>query len=387
MGNRTAALALVLLLAAVPLSAPARPRPRSDALRRVCALAAAVLMTAATAGCTDLVRAGSEGYGENWPLALIQADLLHERGLTGKGVKVAIIDTGIDRSHPELEDVEVAWADLVNGRATAYDDNGHGTHVAAIIAAQGSWNTMLSGFRLKGVAPGVSLIVIKAIDADGRGDETRVAKGVNTAVNAGADIIVLSLGGDTRAVFGTNTESAVENAISKGVYVVAAAGNAAQGQTSCTVSSPASVEGVIAVGAVDEQRAIGDFSCQGSGKEGSGSVLPGIPSPVTSSEDPHKKPEVVAPGVDILSAWKGGEYAVARGTSQAAPMVGGILALMLEAKPSLANRDQSTVFAVKEKLMVSSQKVGPLADQGTTAHDARYGYGLVQGVALLDAVS
>lgn len=358
MGNRTAAIALVILVAAVPLS-----------------------------GCTDFVRAGSEGYGETWPLAMIQADQLHEQGLTGKGVKVAIIDTGIDLAHPEFKGVEVAWADLVNGRASAYDDNGHGTHVAGIIAAQGTWNTMLSGFKLKGVAPGVALIVIKAIDADGRGDEARVAKGVNTAVNAGADIIVLSLGGDTRAVFGTNTEGAVKNAVSKGVYVVAAAGNTADGQSSCTVSSPASVEGVIAVGAVDQSGTIGGFSCQGSGKEGDGSVLPGIPSPVSNSQDPHKKPEVVAPGVEIVSAWRGGDYAAASGTSQAAPMVGGILALILEAKPSLANRDQATIFAVKEKLMVSSAKIGPLAGKGATAHDERYGYGLVQGAALLDAVS
>ncbi|HVM45119.1 MAG TPA: S8 family serine peptidase [Candidatus Thermoplasmatota archaeon] len=356
MGNRTPALALAVLLAAVPLS-----------------------------GCTDVVRAGSEGYGSIWPLELIQADQLHDRGLTGKGVKVAVIDTGIDLAHKEFAGVEVQWADLVNGRTTAYDDNGHGTHVAAIIAAQGTWNTMLSGFKLKGVAPGVSLIVIKAIDADGRGDESRVAKGVNTAVNAGANIIVLSLGGDTRPIFGTNTEAAVQNAISKGVFVVAAAGNA-QGADSCTVSSPASVEGVIAVGAVDRNEAIGSFSCRGSGKEGGGQVLPGIPSPVTGSRDPHKKPEVVAPGVDVLSAWTGGAYAAASGTSQAAPMVGGLLALMLEEKPSLAGRDQAAVYAVKEKLMVSSKKIGPLSGKAATAHDERYGYGLVQGVALLDAV-
>ena len=359
MGKRTPAILFVALLAAVPL-----------------------------AGCADVVHAGSDGYREVWALDLIQASALHERGLTGAGVKIAIIDTGIDITHDEFKGMEdrVHWADLVNGRATAYDDNGHGTHVAGIIAAQGTWNTMLNGFKLKGVAPGATLLVIKAIDADGRGDESRVARGVNVAVNAGADIIVLSLGGESRAIFGTNTETAVESAIAKGVYVVAAAGNA-QGTESCTVSSPASVEGVIAVGAVDRNEAIGSFSCRGSGKEGTGSVLPGIPSPVTSSSDPHKKPEVVAPGVEVVSAWTGNAYAAASGTSQAAPMVGGLLALILEEKPSLADRDQSAVFALKEKLMVSSKKIGPLSGKGTTAHDERYGYGLIQGAALLDAVS
>ncbi|HET6404412.1 MAG TPA: S8 family serine peptidase [Candidatus Thermoplasmatota archaeon] len=354
--------------------------------RKPLVILVALAATIPLAGCTDVVRAGSDGYGEVWALDLIQASTLHERGLTGKGVKIAIIDTGIDLSHDEFKGVEVQWADLVNGRTTAYDDNGHGTHVAGIIAAQGTWNTMLSGFKLKGVAPGASLIVIKAIDADGRGDESRVARGVTTAVNAGADIIVLSLGGESRAIFGTNTEGAVQNAIQKGVYVVAAAGNA-QGTESCTVSSPASVEGVIAVGAVDRHEVIGSFSCRGSGKEGSGQVLPGIPSPVQNSRDPHKKPEVVAPGVEIVSAWMGGTYAAASGTSQAAPMVGGLLALVLEEKPSLTNRDQATVFALKEKLMVTSKKIGPLSGQPATAHDARYGYGLAQGVALLEAVS
>ena len=345
-----------------------------------------VLVAASTAGCMDLVNASEKGYGENWPLALIQADRLHERGLTGKGVTIAVIDTGIDLSHPEFEGVNVRWADLVNDRPTAYDDNGHGTHVAGILVAQGVFGTIFSGFRLKGVAPGADLIVIKAIDASGKGDESRVARGVNSAVSAGADVIVLSLGGDSRAVFGTSTEDAVARAVAKGVYVVAAAGNKEAGQSTCTVSSPASAEGVIAVGAVDRHERIGDFSCKGTGKEGSGSVLPGIPSPVSDSRDPHKKPEVVAPGVDILSAWKEEGYASARGTSQAAPMVGGILALLLEAKPRLNGSSEATVHEVKQKLQVTSKKIGPLAGRGATAHDNAYGYGLVQGEALLDAL-
>ena len=357
------------------------------AARPLALLAVVLLVAVPVSGCLEVVNAGKDGYGETWPLGMVQADRLHDRGLTGKGVKVAIIDTGIDLSHPEFAGVEVEWADLVNRRTQAYDDNGHGTHVAGIVAAQGHWETMLSGFRLKGVAPGVSLIVIKAIEASGRGDERRVATAVDTAVSAGADIVILSLGGDTRTVFGTNTETAVQNAIAKGVYVVAAAGNAEEGQTDCSVASPASVEGVIAVGAVDRNGVIGDFSCRGTGKEGSGSVLPGVPSPVTNSRDPHKKPEVVAPGVDVLGPWKDGEYASARGTSQAAPMVGGVLALILEAKPSLKDRDQATVYGVKDKLMVTSKKIGPLAGQGQSAHDARYGYGLVQGADLLRALS
>lgn len=346
-----------------------------------------VLLSVASAGCFGSI--GKDGYGENWPSELVQANTLHDKGLTGEGVKVAIIDTGIDLSHPEFNGVKIQWADLVNHKTEAYDDHGHGTHVAGIIAAQGTWNTVWSGFRLKGIAPGVSLIIIKAMDSNGNGDESRVASGITTAVSAGADIIVLSLGGQTRAVFGTNTENAVKNAISKGVYVVAAAGNLDKknGEADCTITSPASVEGVIAVGAIDKASTIADFSCHGTGKEGAGQVLPGLPSPVTNSRDPHKKAEVVAPGVEVLSAWKGGGYALASGTSQSAPIVGGILALILQSKPNLTDKDQATVFNVKEKLMVSSKKIGPLAGKGPTAHDDSYGYGLIQGDALLRALS
>ena len=362
------------------------------ARRQVAVFLVALMAAAFLSGCFDLVHAGSDGYGETWPVEMVQANGLHDRDLTGKGVKVAIIDTGIDLSHPEFKGVTIEWADLVNRRDSAYDDNGHGTHVAGIIAAQGRWSTIFSGFKLKGVAPDVSLIVIKAIEASGKGDETRVATGVSTAVANGADIIVLSLGGDTRTIFGTNTENAVKRAVEKGVYVIAAAGNKEETQSSCTVTSPASVEGVIAVGAVDRDGVVADFSCRGSGKEGAGSVLPGIPSPTQGTQDPHKKPEVVAPGVEVLSAWEGGGYALASGTSQAAPVVAGVLALVLEANPSLqtgapGNQGLSTVERVKSALMSTSAKIGPLEGKAQTTHDARYGYGLVQASALLDALA
>lgn len=367
------------------------------AARQRALLMVALVAAVPFSGCLELFSAGSAGYGEVWPLGLIQADLLHERGLSGAGVKVAIIDTGIDLSHPEFEGVSVEWADLVGSSRTAYDDNGHGTHVAAIVAAQGRWATIWSGFKLKGVAPGVSLVVVKAIDESGRGDEARVAQGIRTAVSAGAHVIVLSLGGETRAIFGTNTEEAVEAAIAKGVYVVAAAGNAEEADQGCAVTSPASAERVIAVGAVDRNAVIGAFSCHGTGREGSGPTLPGLPSPTGGSRDPHKKPELVAPGVHILSAWSRdakktpAEYAVADGTSQAAPMVAGVLALVLEANPELkrggsGNRGAETVDLVKGRLMATAAKVGPLAGRQASAHDDLYGYGLVQAEALLRAL-
>lgn len=368
-------------VSATPITRPSvqRTLPRPPLILAV----VVVLLAVPLSGC--LTPGSTNGYGEGaWFVKLVQADKLHDRGLSGKGVKVAIIDTGIDLAHPEFKGVNIEWADLVNHRAEAYDDNGHGTHVAGIVAAQGRFSTMFSGFRLRGLAPGASLLIVKAMDKDGNGDEARVAQGINTAVANGASVIVLSLGGKTQPIFGTNTEDAVTAAINKGVFVVAAAGNVQKdkGETDCTINSPASVAGVIAVGAVDKNANIADFSCHGTGKEGNGSVLPGIPSPVTNAKDPDKKPELVAPGVDVLSTWKEDGYAMASGTSQAAPMVGAILALILEAKPNLAHKDAATVRSVKTQLMGSSKKIGPLGAE-PTSHDDRYGYGLVQGDALL----
>jgi serine protease AprX len=291
-----------------------------------------------------------------------------------------VIDTGIDLAHPEFRGLQIQWADLVNGKPTAYDDNGHGSHVAGIIVAQGDWQTVLSRFYLRGVAPKASLIAVKAIGGDGSGDEGEVARGVDAAVAAGADVVVLSLGGKTLPVLGTQTEASVNRAIDQGVFVVAAAGNAAQDGENCTVTSPASVPRVIAVGAVDSSGTIAPFSCRG------GDNAPSGFPPSGGRSDPDKKPEVVAPGVQILSAWKDGKYVEATGTSQAAPYVGGILALLLQAHPELRHKDADAVLRVKEVLMTTSAKVGPLAGKGATAHDDAYGYGIVQADAALAAL-
>lgn len=354
-------------------------------------LALFLALTVASAGCFAALNPAKPGTGDTWPLASIQSVGLVDQGLTGKGVTIAIIDTGIDLTHPEFKAFTqrgVQWADLVNGRNDAYDDNGHGTHVASIIVAGGNWQTLLtsSSFYLRGVATGVNLIVIKAIAADGTGEEPKVAQGIETAVANGADVIVLSLGGGTIPVLGTQTESAVNRAIDRGVFVVAAAGNKRDDESSCTVTSPASVARVIAVGAVDQAERIGDFSCRG---ENDGTLIP--PSP--GRGDPNKKPEVVAPGVKILGAWctrvcaKPSEYVEASGTSQAAPYVAGVIALLLEENPEMKRTgNDREVQRVKDVLMTRSKKVGPLSGQGSTAHSDLYGYGLIQAEAVLRAL-
>ncbi|HWG91852.1 MAG TPA: S8 family serine peptidase [Candidatus Thermoplasmatota archaeon] len=341
-----------------------------------------LLLAVPVSGCFDALPGLKDGAGAAaWPLEMTGVDLLHnDRGLTGKGVRIAIIDTGIDAGHDEFQDLvadgRLLWKDLVNGRKQPYDDAGHGTHVAGIIASQGEWSTVFNrGFYLKGVAPGATLIVIKAIGANGQGDEATVARAINIAVENEAQIIVLSLGGETRKIFGlfpatSEAETAVKAAVAKGVYVVAAAGNEGDDGQNCRVTSPASVREVIAVGAVDEDKKIGDFSCGGG---------------TSSAADPDKKPELVAPGVAVLGPWKGNSYMLASGTSQAAPIVGGALALLLEAHPELALKNGDAVRKVKQTLMATAEEIGPLAPASAPNHHGYYGYGLLRADSLLAA--
>ena len=142
------------------------------------------------------------------------------------------------------------------------------------------------------------------------------------------------------------------------------------------VSSPASIEKVIAVGAIDENKRIASFS-QGGDNEG---LLTRFT--FDDRKDPNKKVEVVAPGVDIVSTWTDEGYAEASGTSQAVPFVTSVLALVLEAKPSYMRANEDKVEDMKEKIMNSAEK---LPDQ-ETPHDDHYGYGLIRGKELLSGL-
>lgn len=120
----------------------------------------------------------------------IGADQVWASGYTGKGVKVAVIDTGVDASHPDLNGNKVVgWVDYVNGRSTPYDDHGHGTHVSSTIAGTGN----ASNGQYKGVAPEASLMVAKVLSAQGSGSSTNILKGMDWAVKNGAQVISMSL--------------------------------------------------------------------------------------------------------------------------------------------------------------------------------------------------
>lgn len=318
-----------------------------------------------------------------WAFQLTQiAELQDEEGLTGAGVTVGIVDSGIDADHPALEKASVvAWVDYVGDRPEPYDDSGHGTHIAGILASRPSSGQWFSGGSVRGIAPDVDLVVAKACGPE-ECDPGSVEDGIDFTVRNGADVVVLSLGGQQAlADLGDAPIRAVNRATDRGVYVVAAAGNA--GTDHGDVESPSSARFAIAVGAIDEDRRVPDFSSRGSNSKNQG-LDGGLAGGVAAREDPHKKPELVAPGVGILSTYLDGGYARADGTSQAAPFVAGTIALLLEDQPQWKRSgsqggSSGSVESMKEVLTQSAQPV-PGQD---TPHDNASGYGRVQAVDAL----
>jgi len=178
----------------------------------------ACLVVAAPAGAADPLRS------RQWGLTMVNADAARATS-TGAGATVAVIDSGAALGHPDLQGRLIAGPDFVDGDNTPSDGNGHGTHVAGIIAANTGNNV-----GVESVAPGAKVLVIRVLDDSGAGSQDNVAAGIDWATNHGADVINLSLGPDVPLVgTSTNFDAAISRALDRGVVVVAAAGNGAGG--------------------------------------------------------------------------------------------------------------------------------------------------------------
>jgi minor extracellular protease Epr len=268
----------------------------------------------------------------NWGINDINAMNSWQSGLTGNGIKIAVVDTGAG-PHSDLKIAGGANVIAGSGTTSYSDDNGHGTHVAGIIVGQG-----VSG-GVKGVAPDSSLYAVKALDSTGSGYTSDIISGIDWAMENNMDIVSLSLGSNQSSMA---LQNAVDSAYSKGLLVVAAAGN--DGNSSATGTSieyPANYSSVIAVGAVDSTNVRAYFSSTGS------------------------KLEVSAPGVNILSTYLNGGYQQMSGTSMATPFVAGDLALLKQKYPSYSN------------IQLRQLLDNTVKDLGVTGRDSLYGYGLI----------
>jgi subtilisin family serine protease len=246
-------------------------------------------------------------------------------GVGGEGIVVAVLDTGIDNEHPDLQNI-VSEKDFT-GEGTD-DKQGHGTHVASTIAGSGSASAGLN----KGVAPKASLMDVKVLDSTGMGKLSDTIAGIQWAVLNGADVISMSLGAQIPCNGLDATSLASDAAVKQGVHVVVAAGNT--GPIPGTVGSPGCAHDVITVGAVDRLDNVAVFSSRGPTLDG------------------RTKPDILAPGVLIIAAKNGGGYTALSGTSMATPHISGVVALILSENPNLSAEQ------VKEVLMNTAKDLG-----------------------------
>lgn len=269
----------------------------------------------------------------------IEAQFPHEKGYKGEGITIAIIDTGV-APHQDLTRPTnriIGFKDFINKKSSPYDDNGHGTHVAGIIAGNG----FSSRGKYTGIAPESNILAIKALDSEGSGNTSNIISAISYAIETKSQyntrILNLSIGSPANNSCQNDPLcKTVKEAVRNGLIVVVAAGNS--GPDERTILSPGISPDVITVGAVDDKRtidtkddSIAPFSSRGPTNEG------------------LTKPDVVAPGVNInsLSNSKLDGYNALSGTSMATPLVSGSVALLLNKYGSLSSRD------TKKKLMSS----------------------------------
>ena len=304
----------------------------------------------------------------------IHADYAWANAITGQGVKVCVVDTGIDYNHPDLRNKVVKQANIYEGTDDAVDDNGHGTHVAGIIASE--------GLVYRGVSHDASLMAAKVLGSQGEGYASDVVLGIQWCVAEGAQVINMSLGEGLYPGTCDATEMAiaVNEAADAGVVVVCASGN---DNDPANIVSPACASKAIAVGSVDKTDSIASYSDGGpeldlvapGGDQFGGSSYPEIVSTFSTlvANDPDLCLYLISEECyDNYFVVDGMRYIRAVGTSMAAPHVAGAAALLLEANPAL------TPLQVKTLLEETAD------DLGDPGWDNIFGYGRINIEKALD---
>ena len=278
----------------------------------------------------------------------INCDIVYSMGITGKGVGVAVLDTGV-YLHEDFKDRVTAFADYVNQRPQPYDDNGHGTHISAMIGGSGA----SSEGKYRGVAPGCSLISVKVLDHKGNGYASDVLAGLKWIrehmQEYGIRIVNISVGSLSRRDMTENSilVRGVNAAWDDGLVVVVAAGNHGPGRM--TITTPGISRKVITVGCSDDHKEVEVMGSRMVDYSGRGPTAACI-----------CKPDLVAPGCSVVScSSRADKYTIKSGTSMSTPIVSGAVALLLERFPDMSNKD------VKLRLRESSVDIGlPRNQQG-----------------------
>lgn len=255
-----------------------------------------------------------------------------------RDVKVAVLDTGINTTNTDMKNINVSGYNVIAGTTNYADDHGHGTMVTSVIAAQ-----MNNAFGFAGIAPDVSFLSVKVMSSSGTGTYSDMIKGIEYAVNQGASVINMSIGGRTAS---SALQLAVKNAVDKGVTIVAAAGN----ENASSISYPAAYPEVIGVGAIDIYGNKMSFSNTGTGL----TIMAGGSARVATF-------------TDFIST--------ATGTSFASPYVAGLVALMYSANPGI------TPTLVMDSISQTAKDLGP------AGYDTTFGYGVVDMGKALGLIS
>jgi subtilisin family serine protease len=265
----------------------------------------------------------------------IGAPEMWQAGFDGKGVEVAVLDTGVDLNHPDLAGQIADTKSFVDGVTSVQDGHGHGTHVASTVAGTGA----ASGGKYKGVAPGAQLLVGKVLNDAGRGSSSSILAGMEWAAASGADIVSMSLGDTAYGPSDPMSEAVDTLSAGDGPLFVIAAGNS--GPAEGTVGTPGIADSALTVGAVSKTDVLASFSSRG---------------PRTG--DSAIKPEITAPGVSITAARATGttmgtplddKYTAANGTSMATPHVAGAAAIVAQAHPDWTSAQLKSALASTAK--------------------------------------
>lgn len=274
-------------------------------------------------------------------------------GTTGTGVTVAVVDTGVQRSHPDLGSSQVLGGHYFlhdNGGGTSFegaggttDPNGHGTHVSGIVAAQSG-----NAVGVSGAAPGVKILPVQVLCADGAGFSSDVASGITWAVDNGARVVSLSLGGGASSA----EQTAVQYADSKNVVVVAAGGNNGTGGSASYPAAYSTSQGnVIAVAATTNANPPGRASYSTTGNYLDISA-PGGDSPSNNNS-----------AIAVLSTWNDGAYRSISGTSMATPYVSAAAALLIAAAGCTDSQVKTHLKATASTNLTPTNGAGTFAQQ------------------------